>query len=175
MATGLEHEEIANRLRSLGLRVSRVAVAHWCRNARLPTDEQRVALKKIWGIPLKAWDVEAANDVPNRREAPPEFFDMTTAETAARLRRNAQQLLFDGEDPNTPAAERRRLLEGAAKLLNEVGKLTGESTAITVPKILRAPAWQRIQAAIEKALEDHPTAMLAVGEALVELGKEVGT
>jgi hypothetical protein len=178
-ATGLEHEEIAGRLRAEGLRVQRTAVAHWFRGARTPTEAQRVAIKKLWKIPLNAWeDYESPTvkpDGPSRREAPPEFFEMTTAETAARIRRNAQQLLFDGEDPDTPAAERRRLLEGAASLLEKVGKLTGESQQITAQKVYRSPVWQRIQAAIERALEPHPQAMRAVGEALAELGKEVET
>jgi hypothetical protein len=182
-ATGLEHEEIAVRLRAHGLKVTRSAVAHWCRGARKPTDEQRVALKKEWGIPLRSWEIYGAieekpngeSKPPRRREAPPEFFAMTTAQTAERLRRNAQQLLFDGEDPDVPAAERRRLLEGAATLLEKVGKLTGESQAITASKVYRSPVWQRIQAAIEKALEPFPQAMRAVGEALAELGQEVET
>ncbi len=166
--TGKTSEEIGARLH-----VSRSLVSHWLSGARRPTKENATKLKKQFRIALGTWAVEALEPVaPDDPELPPDVENPTTLSAALTLRRSVLRDLQLVNDPKLPAIERQRIAKHAAATLATIGKITGETLTISEAKILRSPAWQRIEATIVRILEREPERMREIGEALALLGRE---
>jgi hypothetical protein len=55
--------------------------------------------------------------------------------------------------------------------LVHLGKLTGETLSIDEAKIIRLPAWRRIEEVLIRTLTPWPDAVRAVGEELARLGQ----
>ena len=81
------------------------------------------------------------------------------------------RLLVDLESDNITPYERTKVGRHATQMLGEIGKLTGETQEISEERLLRLPAWRRIQETILLALRPWPEAARAVGKALEGLGR----
>ena len=99
--------------------------------------------------------------------------DVPAAEVARQLLAQIQdhRVKVDA-DPMVTLDEKAKILGRCAQTLALVYKLTGEAADLSEAKILKSPAWGRIQAALMKALEPWPEAMRAGGEALISLAQD---
>lgn len=167
--TGKTSEEIGSRRG-----ISRALVSHWLRGARLPTKKHQLWLKAEFGIPLKAWKEPALKEPkePEPKAPTSEMINMSTLDMANHLRRSVARDLVLADDPKTPPGERQRIIRHASQSLATIGKITGETLTISEAKILRSPAWQRIEALLVRLLEKDPERMRAISEALHQLAKE---
>jgi len=169
--TGKTQEEIAARVHA-----SRSLVSHWIPGRRVPSAANRVALRSAYGIPLEAWDepFEAAPTddagAAKRSKAAAEVAEVSVRAQAAQLSRVVRETLervqAAGGEPEWILKQSR----SATAILQYLGKLTGETQEMSEARIVRLPAWRRIQSAIEHALARWPEAMNAVGEELQRIG-----
>lgn len=167
---GMTQDAIATRVKR-----SRAAVGHWIAGRRKPRKAERAALAKL-GVPDLWWDEDV--EVTPPKEPPPQKaperpeseWSGPVAVKALRLERMLGELL-DGvaDDPETTPLEKAKVMSSAASTLTALGRLTGEMQDMSEQRILRLPAWRRIQTELIEALQPWPDAMLAVGNRLREL------
>jgi len=104
-----------------------------------------------------------------QRSADPE----TKLDAEGRLRAQLQRLdEIRGaalSDAAMPPQTRLRLEATETRCIELLSKLTGEGQEISEARILRTPAWRRLQDAIVDALQPFPAAAVAVSRALKEL------
>lgn len=165
LAVDKTNEELAD-----DLEVSKALVGHWKTGRRTPAGKSRRKLEQLHGIPRASWDK------PHRPKANGETkvktnASLSTLEIAQRLRASASEQLI--EAANLPPVERGRIERHVRDTIRMVSSITGEGLTIDEKKILKTPAWARLEAAILKVLEPHPKLMRELGEALAELGKEI--
>lgn len=178
----------AKRLRALGtsedlaarIGCKREQVAYWRTGARIPSSQNRERLCELFGIPVASWD-EGASVKPTdtaKASTPIDYIvprleadDGTVAGKARRLDRLVRKML-DAIEQNTEMTDFQRfqLATDVHRLLDKLGKLTGESAVISVSRVLRLPAWRRIQDTVLDALKPHPKALAAVIERVERLG-----
>lgn len=178
--TGATQDEIAERVG-----VSRGLVSMWLSGQRVPRAENRTAIRKRYGIREATWDQPRAParsrerpstpppPAPGEPAPPPALEEGSSVRAKAlRLGRMVQELL-DGIANDTFALplERAKVMASAASTLTLLGKLSGETQEISEQRILRLPAWRRIEDVIAAALDPWPEAMRAVGEALRAIGE----
>lgn len=65
--------------------------------------------------------------------------------------------------------ERSKVASSAAATLEKLGRITGEVLQISEARLLRTPAWRRIEGTIVTALQPYPEALQAVAVALQAL------
>ena len=169
--TGKTQEEIAARVHA-----SRSLVSHWMPGRRVPSAANRVALRSAYGIPIEAWDEPPEAAPPGdagaerRSKAAAEVAEVSVRAQAAQLSRVVRETLervqAAGGEPEWILKQSR----SATAILQYLGKLTGETQEMSEARIVRLPAWRRIQSAIEHALARWPEAMNAVGEELQRIG-----
>lgn len=170
---------------------SQGVVAHWLAGNRTPRMDFRVSLKRFYKIPIEAWDQVIARPAPATKRralepepelapAPPEVDDASATygefsvrARALKLDATIQQKLETIEnDPHITALEWFKCAQTALAQLERLGKLTGQTQEVNEAKILRLPAWARIQEALLRVLADWPDALRKVGEELQRMGSE---
>lgn len=193
---GRTDEELAARLGR-----KREQVSYWKTGARVPAAASRELLFAELKIPVEAWDqyprgstrVEAIGGAPTGGVIASTPIDYEPAKLvddgsvrakAARLDRlvrsmldvidqeQAKAMVEGGEKPTVGLIERFRLATDAHKLLDKLGRLTGETQQISESRLLRLPAMRRILDRVTGALKPYPAALAAVGAALEQLGGE---
>ena len=74
------------------------------------------------------------------------------------------------EDRSMPPGERFRYLSECQRLLDKLGRITGESLVITETRIVRLPAFRLIVDELVRALDRWPDAQAAVADRLTAMG-----
>lgn len=180
-ATGLDHSAIASEVG-----VTRQAVQQWVAGDKTPGVARRGAILERYGVPVEAWDRPA--------EAPKAEVEGTSGgsgegsmsegtstgtgrrfDAESRLRSQLarlDKLRADGEAEggDLPPQARLRLEVTETRCTELLARLTGEGQEIGESRIVRLPAWRRIQDAIVVALRPYPEAAVAVMKALKEVG-----
>lgn len=169
-ATGLDHAAIA-----AALGVSRAAVTQWLSGDKRPAHGRRAAIEQLYGVPPAAWDAELSEPVLGPAQAKTDPCACSTGFHAeARLRDQLERLdairTAAADDATMPPQARLRLEATTTRCIELLAKLTGEGQEVSEARILRLPAWRRIQDAIIAALRPYPDAAVAVAKALKELG-----
>lgn len=169
-AIGRTDEDLAKKIGR-----KREQVTYWRLGTRDPSAASRELMFKKLAIPLDAWDKfsrGAASGGPGTAtDYEPVEDDGSVRAKAQRLDRLARAMLDTiDKDATLTTIERFRLATDVHKLLDSLGKLTGESQHIPEARILRLPAWRRIQDRVIAALRPHRTALAAVLQAIEELG-----
>jgi hypothetical protein len=78
------------------------------------------------------------------------------------------------KDPKERITEAQRV-KAIGALTNSIamlGRITGETLEISDAKLLRLPAFRRIQEVLLQALKPHPEALRVAGEALQRFGQD---
>lgn len=165
---------------------SQAVVAYWLSGARKPSPEYRMPLKRAYRIPIEAWDQIIAKPTAVKKSAPPapasppepEADAASIAEFSVRARAlrldatiQAKLELIEHDSSVTPL-EWFKCVQTALAQLERLGKLTGQTQEVNEAKILRLPAWSRIQEALIRVLADWPDALRKVGEELQRMGSE---
>jgi len=162
-ATGLDHATIAAELG-----VTRQAVQQWIAGDKSPSAAKRALARKVYGVPLKAWDAPLVT-VKAPAAAPPS--DLARVDAEGRLRAQLARLdSLRSEGRDLPPQARLRLEATETRCIELLSRLTGEGQEIGESRIVRLPAWRRIQDTIVEALRPHPEAAVAVMAALKEFG-----
>lgn len=143
-------------------------ISRWLSGVRRPGLKRRRAIEKELGIPADAWD----QDAPDQPEVEATTASSSATEQADRMRRLIDNQLASLEAGGSSPEQTVKLMKSLGGTISDLGKLTGESLAITEAKILRSPAWRRIQSAIVEALEPHPEILDEVLEAITNLVTE---
>jgi len=180
----------------------------WRTGAKLPSAENREALQKAYGIPVKAWDKtpagkgkKAATKKPaTTSKASPEVARPKTSAKVAtkvaapvatstgkavatasppvatddvdaerRLREQLARLDEMRRDPTVTPAALIQIERIETQALRELGRITGEISAISEETIIRHPAFKRVMDAILAALDRHPKALADVEAALAAI------
>lgn len=145
---------------------SRGLAGHWRRGVRVPSDAMRHKLELLFGIPKLSWDVAPGAELPASASPAPEF-ELSGDDDVLAITK--QQLLevrvaLQVKDLAPPAASKLR--DTSAKLLALRSRLE-LARELQEDRIVREhPEWQRVKAAILKALEPYPEAAAAVAEVL---------
>lgn len=163
-ATGLDHATIASELG-----VSRQAVQQWLSGEKKPGTARRAGILQRYGVPEAAWDTPVAGAMPEPVEPP----DAGESKFDAEARLRAQLARLDAlrkAGGDLPPAQRMRLESTETKCIELLGKMTGEGQEIGESRIVRLPAWRRIQESVISALRPWPAAAAAVVKALKEFG-----
>lgn len=185
--TGKKQAEIAARIGA-----SRTAVVYWLSGERVPVLEMRAVLQKAFKIPIYAWDEPIVTPKQPKKKiaagapelaaaepiaAPPAPLvingEFSVRARALRLDAKVHELLERvTDDKETTDLEKFKCLNSAAATLNLLGKLTGQTQDVNEARILRLPAFQRIQEGLIRVLSSWPDALRAVGEELQRMGVE---
>lgn len=173
-ATGLDHSTVAAELG-----VTRQAVQAWIAGDKAPSAARRSAAEKRYGVPVDAWDRPAGHPKPVvvveavAADASPAVGGSYDAEQRLRAQlTRLDKLRADGEreDADLPPQARLRLEVTMLRCTEALARFTGEGQEIGESRIVRLPAWRRIQDAIVVALRPWPDAAVAVMKALKEIG-----
>ena len=176
--TGVKQVLIA---KALG--VTRQAVSAWCNGAEKPGQIIRNKIKKIYGIPVDAWDRIAAPSVIAEDLSPPvspavvapsapsgassptvaiHIEETTEAMLRAQVDRSKAIASDVALDPETRLRAEARLTHA----LRALAAYRGEADAMSEAKLVRHPAFKRAMAVLLDALAPYPEAMRAAGLAL---------
>lgn len=158
--------------------VSRSLASHWISGRRKPSPENRAILERELKIAPHTFDEAPPAPAPEKAtkqhgKPPPPAKAVAAISVRARataLDQMVHKLMADvakGEP-----ALRARVAQSAARTLEILGKITGETREMPEERVLRLPAWRKIQDRLVEVLSPFPEALRAVGEALVELGAE---
>jgi transcriptional regulator with XRE-family HTH domain len=178
----LPHETIGAELG-----VARNTITQWLNGDRNPSPTRRKTIAKKFGVPADAWDrkpraarATAAGAGVRSEEAqtlavvaesgPIARFDAEARLRAQLSRLDAERAAGSKRGHQLPPQIRMRLEATETRCIELLGKLTGEGQEIGESRIVRLPAWRRIQDAIIGALRPWPEASVAVMKALQELG-----
>lgn len=166
--TGLTQEQIAEKLGC-----AREQVSYWLTGARKPGKAWRTAIELAFGIAPKLWDEYPEPEAP-RDETPNANEDRSVRARAERFQRMLDDILERVEnDSSATPHEKAKVIKDASAALAVLGRITGEAQEIGEQRILRLPAWRRIEDALATALVPFPKAARAVAEALEELAESV--
>jgi len=147
-------------------------ISRYQTGGRRPGPANRALFRRLWEIPEEAWDEPATAPRSAEPRPPPPAEGWTVLSRATRLRAILDRSIDQVEsDPTLTALERSRLTRQAAGMLVELGKLTGETTEVDERKIMRLPAWRRIEDVIAESLKPWPEAMATLARALDELAE----
>lgn len=176
--TGVKQVLIA---KALG--VSRQAVSMWCNGTDKPGQIVRAKIKKIYGVPVDAWDklmtpsvianepmvpvspvpvAPAASSEASSPVACPAVEETTEAMLRAQVDRSKAIASDASLDPETRLRAEARLTHA----LRALAAYRGEADVMSEAKIVRHPAFKRMMIVLVKALEPWPEAMRAAGLAL---------
>jgi transcriptional regulator with XRE-family HTH domain len=178
LGTGKSQEEIATRIR-----VNQSTVARWCAGDKKPGPDARARMKKAFGIPEDAWEKPARRAPPavpaaaaTKAAVPEPEIDLSVRARAFELARDIDRLRKEAwtDDSNT-TLERAKILNSATVTMKLLGTMTGETLEINESRILKLPAWRRLEEALLRALTPWPEALKAAGELLAQLGGESGS
>lgn len=166
--TGLTQQQIGERIGC-----SQEQVSYWLTGARRPGAANRAELALAFGIEPKAWD-ETPEPPPHVKPSEPGAEDKTVRARAERFQRMLDDILakIESDEKATPH-EKAKVIKDASAALAVLGRITGEAQEIGEQRILRLPAWRRIEDAMAAALDPYPKAARAVAEALEELAETV--
>lgn len=146
------------------LGVSQSTVHRWIDGSRKPAKAQRKKILQKYGIAVDLWDSEPPKRGRPKKEKSPE----SGRELALRMRAMIGDSLDDiSVDPSPD--ERVQVIERCARALVSLGKVTGESTELTMAMVLASPIWRRIEDVFVAALEPWPEAARAIADALASL------
>ncbi len=176
----------------LGARVGckREQIAYWRLGSRVPAPASRAKLRAVLGIPEDAWDrypKAGAKGAAPRAPAAPTTSSSTPldyppvppaappGDSVAAKSKRLEQLVNAGidmleQDAGLTSVERFRLQSECQKLLDKLGRLTGESQVIGESRLVRLPAFRRAVDEIVRALRPWPAAQVAAADALAALG-----
>jgi hypothetical protein len=144
----------------------------------------RSKLKKIYGIPVDAWDRNVApsviaNDLetpaPKASVAPvvsteasssPDVPSEGNATTEAMLREQVTRSRTIASDMGLDAETRLRAEARLTHALRALAAHTGEADAMTEAKLVKHPAFKRAMTVLLDALSPYPEAMRAAGLAM---------
>ncbi len=154
----------------------REQIAQWRTAARVPGVANRARLRDEFGIAVESWDQYGRGQPAEPEISPseaPVIDDGSVTAKAKRLDRLVRAGLDMLESDKTLTnIERFRLATDTHQLLDKMGKLTGETQLMPESRILKLPAWRRIQDAVLVALKPHPKALAAFVKTLEDLGGE---
>lgn len=104
--------------------------------------------------------------------APVELPSATNA--ADRVREMIEDQIRRLNDPKQRITEAARVkaLGGLVNAVAMLGRITGETLEITDAKLLKLPAFRRMQDVLVRALKPYPEAMRAAGAALQDFGRQ---
>lgn len=131
-------------------------VTHYLQGRQKPGRKRRQQLEAELGIPITAWDQE-----PPEADAEATTASSSATEQAGRLRRVIDNQLAQLEAGGSSAEQSAKLISSLSQSIRNLGSLTGEGGGITEAKILKSPAWRRIEEALIEALEPYPDALEA--------------
>lgn len=159
------------------LGVGQNTVCQWQNGDRLPMAKHRIAIERHFKIDRALWErpfvssvrTPAAPSAPSNGSTPRAS---TAFDLADLIAKEVRDLVTPCDEKGYTARERVASLKAAAGLLRELAEYTGERFEIEERKVLRSPAWKRIQGAVTTALAPFPEAAKAVGEALLALDEE---
>lgn len=147
--------------------------------------ENRAALKRAYKIPLEAWDQEIEKPPTVAKKIAPPVVAAAGEEDAASIAEfsvRARALKLDAtiqeklelieKDPHVTPLEWFKCVQTALAQLERLGKLTGQTQEINEAKILRLPAFARIEEVLIRTLSEWPAALQKVGEELQRMGGE---
>lgn len=149
--------------------VGQSIVAQWIGGTKRPGAANRDEMFRLYAIPQDAWDREpgqARPDAPakaSRSEGGPVDPERETREQIARLR----VLLTE---PGMTTREQLAVESNLGEALKTLARLSGGE--ITEAKILKSPAWRRLEQHIARTLTPWPAALAALGASLEKLGGE---
>lgn len=168
----LTQEQIAAKLGRKQEQVSR-----WVNGQLRPSKATRAAMFVAFGIRPEAWDELAKGsplqEAPQAPAAPDEALD----DKSVRARAERLQRMLDAQlgqlerDTQATPLERAKVMSSVAATLKVLGAITGEAQEIGESRILRLPAWRRIEDALIEALRPWPEAARAAAETLREMGE----
>jgi transcriptional regulator with XRE-family HTH domain len=163
--TGRTQEDVAARLG-----VSRSLVGHWLTGHRVPTRlEVRTALRKAFAIPVEAWDEPAEPVLAADATVAATTWTADSVQARARRLQSMIDAMTDQLQRATTPDEFSKFCRSITPALVHLGRLTGETLSIDEARIVRLPAWRRIEEALILALTPWPEALRAAGEALEAL------
>ncbi len=169
--------------------VSKQSAHAWANGTEKPGQTKRALLKKIYGIPVDAWDrIGAPSVIANTPEPlvpkPPRPVEMsigasspgvatgrretTEAVLRAQIARAHAIAVDAGVEPDTRLRAEARL----TRALVDLTRHTGEADTLTEAKIARHPSFQRMRVVFLKALEPYPPALRAAKAAFDSLNDE---
>lgn len=126
----------------------------------------------LWDLPPTALEAPPVPTIPSDVppvDAPP---TLSAYAQAVQLKRIVDRIVHQVEnDPSITLRERMRVIQAAAVTNVQLGKVTGENREVSEAKIVNHPVWRGVVDALRKALTPWPDAMLAAGEALMDLEK----
>lgn len=160
----MDHASIASEMG-----VSRVAVTQWLNGDKRPSAGRRGAIFARYGVPPEAWEAPLQRQDPKNAS---QSDSPTVLDAEGRLRAQLARLdaLRSEGNGDLPPQVRMRLEATETRCIELLGRLTGEGQEIGESRIIRLPAWRRIQDAIVVALRPYPDAAVAVMQALKEFG-----
>ncbi len=97
-----------------------------------------------------------------------DFSAIDAAGYVRRLIREEGARLVKQSGGLTPV-QRSTIIQRVAKLVDDLGRITGETLVVDERRFLKSPAGQRVVDAVVEALEPWPDAMLAVAARLEQL------
>lgn len=161
---GLTQDEIAERLGC-----KRPQVTWWLSGERRPNERRRAQIFAVYGIKPEWWDEpQLSAALPVRHGG--SSSSATVKDRAERMLRMLDHVLEEVEnDTSSTPLEKIRTMQRATPTIQGLGKLTGEAQEMSEHKIIRLPAWRRIEETIATALTPWPKAARAVAEALQQL------
>ncbi len=152
--------------------VSRSTARRWRIGEKVPSPEERQKLRKVFGIPVGAWDSaegrgerEAApSQEPAAGPYPPRpAGDASTLEHARYL---LQCIRVDLVHPDLTITARSKLRSDEARTLGLIAKLERDVELAEARYVQDHPEWRRLKQEILDALKKHPAAAKAVAEAI---------
>ena len=181
---GLSDPDVAARVGC-----KREQIAYWRLGSRVPAPASRAKLRAVLGIPDDAWDrypkpeakpaARAPAGPTSSSSTPIDYTPVTPTappgDSVAAKAKRLEQLVVAGldmleRDAQLTAVERFRLQSECQKLLDKLGRLTGESQVIGESRLVRLPAFRRAVDEIVRVLRPWPAAQMAAADALAALG-----
>lgn len=170
---GLPQDQIAAKIGRKQEQISR-----WVSGRLVPKEATRKALFLAFGIEPVAWDEpakgEALASAPETAVGTPvdTLDDKSVRARAERLQRMLDSQLRQLEqDTRATPIERAKVMSSVAATLKVLGSITGEAQEIGESRIVRLPAWRRIEDQLIKTLRPWPDAARAVAAAVQELSE----
>ena len=190
---GLTDTDIATRLD-----VKQPQVSYWKTGVRVPQTPARKRMHAEFGIPPESWDADVIESggrvvrgrsaaapvevtgapidyepvkVAPREQTSPVSVALSVASQAEELRSMVREIIDAIKaDAGATPLERLRYASEGHRLLDRLGRLTGESLLVAETRIVRLPAFRNIVDRITVALRKWPEAQAAVADELEAMG-----
>lgn len=161
---------------AIAVGTSKQRVHDWRSGGKAPAPVLREKLRAAYGIPPASWDMKPGDQVDSA--------SATSSRTRSRSHTAASDVPSAGEDleglvaflrgelarPDIVASERLKITHSMTRALALRHRFEVEQALLEDRIIREHPAWQRLQTALLRALQDHPAAARAVAEALADAG-----